>query len=92
MDTNVLVYLYSENEPAKSKKARQCLEHENIWISTQVLNELSNVLCRKFKISYLDILNVMQELEASFQITVVTPTIRAIALNFKLFNIKHLEL
>jgi len=75
MDTNVLVYLYSKNEREKSKKARQCLEHENIWISTQVLNELSNVLYRKFKIPYLDILRVMKELEVSFQITVVTPTI-----------------
>jgi predicted nucleic acid-binding protein len=33
------------------------------------------VLYRKFKIPYLDILNVVEEMEASFQIAVVTPTI-----------------
>lgn len=75
IDTNVLVYLYSETEPDKLKIAKQCIEHKNIWISTQVLNELSNVLYRKFKIPYLDILKVMQELERLFQIALVTPIV-----------------
>jgi predicted nucleic acid-binding protein len=72
LDTNILVYLYSETEPEKAKIAKQCAEHQNVWISTQVLNELSNVLHRKFSIPYLDILAVIQELEIDFLLATIS--------------------
>lgn len=44
-DTNLLVYLYSEDEPEKQAKILTHIKNtENHWISTQVLNELSNTL------------------------------------------------
>ncbi|SEB09450.1 hypothetical protein SAMN05660964_03522 [Thiothrix caldifontis] len=45
----------------------------------QVLNEISNVLRRKQKQAYTDILNVIHELQSNFQVsTVTTQTIEAV--------------
>ena len=75
LDTNILVYTYSSTEPEKQKLAQQCVTEsaENSWISTQVLNELNNVLYRKFTLSYDTILSVMDELIDYFQIAIVSP-------------------
>lgn len=79
LDTNILIYSYSSTELEKQKLARQCINGsiEKAWISTQVLNELNNVLYRKFTLPYDKILLVMNELSEFFQITLVSPeTIR----------------
>ena len=51
LDTNVLVYLFDRDAPAKQKKAREILESEggagNIVISTQVLEEFYVSVTRK---------------------------------------------
>ena len=73
LDTNVLIYLYSEDEPEKANLALNCAQELNAWISTQVLNEVSNVMRRKQKLAYSDVLNVVQELQSSFQVATVTP-------------------
>lgn len=51
-DTNILIYSYSEDEPAKQLIARQLIQESNSFISTQVLQELTNTLTRKFKFPY----------------------------------------
>jgi predicted nucleic acid-binding protein len=50
LDTNVLVYCYTETEPEKQAVAVALAEQSDTWVSTQVLQELSNTLRRKFKI------------------------------------------
>lgn len=72
LDTNVLVYLYSGDEPEKANIALNCAQEPNAWISTQVLNEISNVMRRKQRLEYSDVLNVVQELQNNFQVTTVT--------------------
>lgn len=72
LDSNVLIYLYSEDEPEKAALAQQCAQVPDAWISTQVLNEVSNVLHRKQKQAYPDILRVIHELQGNFQVTTVT--------------------
>ena len=68
-DTNVLIYLYSIDEPEKQQAALKIIEQsENRWISTQVLSELSNTLRKKFKLEYDTIANVLIEIQSSFQI------------------------
>ena len=48
VDTNVLVYLHSRTDPSKRECARMLFhEHQDIVVSTQVLNELANVLYKK---------------------------------------------
>lgn len=71
-DTNLLVYLYSEDEPEKQSQVLTLLnDTDNRWISTQVLNELSNILRRKFKLDYADIGKVITEICANFQVFTV---------------------
>ena len=48
LDTNVLVYLYSEDEPEKQSTALNIFEQVPCITSTQVLNEFSSVCLRKF--------------------------------------------
>jgi predicted nucleic acid-binding protein len=73
-DTNVLIYLYSSDEPEKRQLALQQIDAiENRWISTQVLSEISNTLSKKFKLDYSDIAKVLSEIQASFQIITVKP-------------------
>lgn len=65
LDTNILIYSYSKDEIKKQTIANQVLEDysENIVISKQVINELINVLFKKFKLSSNDIENVILELD-----------------------------
>ena len=48
LDTNVVVYLYSEKEPGKRRSAHAILDNYNCLISIQCLKEASNVWYKKF--------------------------------------------
>ena len=48
IDSNVLIYAYSNSEQAKQQVARQIVKENYTVISTQVLQEISNTLYRKF--------------------------------------------
>jgi predicted nucleic acid-binding protein len=52
LDSNILVYSYSNSEPAKQSIAHGLIETNNSYISTQVLQELTNTITRKFEISW----------------------------------------
>jgi predicted nucleic acid-binding protein len=52
LDSNILVYSYSNSELEKQGIARQLIAESNSYISTQVLQELCNIVTRKFKFSY----------------------------------------
>ncbi|MBS1524235.1 MAG: PIN domain-containing protein [Bacteroidetes bacterium] len=51
LDTNVLIYTYSFTEPGKQALARNILSGGQIFISTQVLQELANVLNKNLKLA-----------------------------------------
>ena len=68
-DTNVIVYLYSNNEIDKKNIVESILENNaNPAISTQVINEFVYVMHRKRKVSYQDLKIAVKELSASFTI------------------------
>ena len=48
LDTNVVVYLYSDKEPGKRRSAHAILDKYNCLISIQCLKEASNVWYKKF--------------------------------------------
>ena len=73
IDTNVVLYLYSEDEPDKKRAAAALVRGtERAWISTQVLSEMANVLRRKFKLNYPDIAAAIAEVCAGCHVHVVT--------------------
>ena len=49
LDTNLIVYLYSEKEPVKREAAYQILNKYNCVINIQSLKEASNVWFKKFE-------------------------------------------
>ena len=50
LDTNVLIYAYSETEPDKRKTVLEILQRGRIVISTQVINEFIWVMYRKYQV------------------------------------------
>ena len=81
VDSNVVLYLYSEDEPAKKAPA-EVVTHgqERAWISTQVLSEMANVLRRKFRLEFPDIAAAVAEVRAACDVYIVTPETIALAL------------
>ncbi len=81
LDTNILIYGYSQDEPDKQQCAIDCVQSGEGWISTQVLNETINVLRRKFSLEYSQIRAVIAELTEQFEIAIVSVTTVETALN-----------
>lgn len=48
LDSNILIYAYSNTELEKQLAARTLVTHHQSFISTQVLQELCNILVKKF--------------------------------------------
>ena len=61
LDTNILVYSYSNSEPDKLAIARMLISENGSFVSTQVLQELSNIITRKLGFGYNDAINVVRE-------------------------------
>lgn len=61
LDTNILVYSYSNSETRKQVIARTIIEETNSFISSQVLQELVNTITRKFGFSYAQAVDVAKE-------------------------------
>jgi len=77
LDTNIIIYGYSEDEPDKQQCAVECMQAGTPWISTQVLNETINTLRRKFKFDYAQIGVVVEELTQQLHVAIVsTATIK----------------
>ena len=72
LDTNIVIYGYSQDEPDKRQRAIECVKSGKVWISTQVLNETINILKRKFYLEYFQIRTVITELTQKFEIALVS--------------------
>lgn len=73
IDTNVLVYCYTDDEPVKKQNALDIANGSDTFISTQVLTELSNTLKRKFKLSWKEIETALSEISSDFSVYVNKP-------------------
>jgi predicted nucleic acid-binding protein len=72
IDTNVFVYLNSENDPEKQQAAKNAINNYDCVVSTQVANELSNVLLRKYKKSVTEIKATIEAVETVCDIALIT--------------------
>ena len=61
IDSNVVIYAYSNSEKAKQQIARRIIKESYTVISTQVLQEMCNTLGRKFMLDYSSIKDALQE-------------------------------
>jgi len=64
LDTNILVYFYSEDDENKRNKARQVLDDNDCVTSLQAMNEASNVWLRKFSLSSAQIIEHLDNIES----------------------------
>jgi predicted nucleic acid-binding protein len=71
LDTNIVVYLYTNDEQAKRDAAFSLIQKFDCVVSTQVLSELTNTLHRKFNLDYESIEQVIAEIEAACLVTPV---------------------
>jgi predicted nucleic acid-binding protein len=85
LDTNILIYCYSVDETDKQEVALRLLDKysESSLISTQVINELSNILFKKFKLSSIEIENTILEIDNYTNIVNFTLTTQLKALKIK---------
>jgi predicted nucleic acid-binding protein len=72
VDTSIFVYLYSLDEEDKTAKAVEFINENDCFTSIQVINEISNVLLKKFKVSEVEILAVIDEIDARCEILPIT--------------------
>ena len=61
LDSNILIYSYSSTELKKRVAARALVSNNESFISTQVLQELCNILLKKFGYGYNEARNAIEE-------------------------------
>ena len=61
-DTNLLVYLFSEQEPDKRQAVIAAMNQYNRFVSTQVLNEFCNVCIRKLNLQVSAVKKAIEEI------------------------------
>ncbi len=85
IDTNIIIYSYSNNELYKQEKSNNLFfkTSDRLYISTQVISELSNILFRKFNQSARQIEDVILELDNVFQICSISLSMQLKALKIK---------
>jgi predicted nucleic acid-binding protein len=72
LDTNIIVYSYSSTEADKRGIAQKLIIKSNSFISTQVLQELTNIITKKLKYSYENAAAVIKETCTNNQLHVNT--------------------
>ena len=84
LDSNVILYSYSKTELDKNKIANNLIFSLNeILISTQVINEITNILYKKFQLDATSIENVVSEVDNNFQIVNFSLTTQIKAIKIK---------
>lgn len=68
LDSNIIVYCYSTSDTRKQLIARTLMENEKACISTQVINETTNVLSKKYHIHWEDLERLITDFENNFTI------------------------
>jgi predicted nucleic acid-binding protein len=73
LDTNIVVYLYSGDEPEKQATALALIEQNTPVVSTQVLSELANTLSRKFSLPHDVVAQAVAEVRDACTVVPVMP-------------------
>jgi predicted nucleic acid-binding protein len=74
IDTNVLIYAYSETEPDKKDITLNILENYHIVFSIQVINEFIWVMNKKYKIDFKILQALLDRFWEKFEVTLLQKT------------------
>jgi predicted nucleic acid-binding protein len=83
IDTNVFVYIYSNDETAKKAAAMSAVGHGKACVTTQVLGELAHVLTKKFLLPAIGVQAVVHEICDACEVHPVTPELIVAALRLR---------
>ena len=84
IDSNIILYSYSKTELDKNKIANNLIfSLDEILISTQVINEITNILYKKFKLDAKSIEDVILEIDNNFKIVNFSLTTQIKAIKIK---------
>jgi predicted nucleic acid-binding protein len=84
LDSNIILYSYSKTELNKNKIANNLIfSLDEITISTQVINEITNILYKKFKLDARSIEDVILEIDNNFKIVNFSLTTQIKAIKIK---------
>jgi len=83
LDTNILLYRYSDQDDEKCRIAANLLESGNAMASAQVLNEFCNVVRKKFPAAYTSIESTLIDIQGLLPIAPLdfTDTLSAVHLS-----------
>jgi len=71
LDTNVFVYTQSKDEAVKRNIALKTLEKYDCCTSTQVFNEVSNVMIKKLKMSIADVKQIITAINNRCEVSII---------------------
>lgn len=77
LDTNILIYANTAQEPAKQEIARRLITSGDAMSSAQVVNEFCNVLRRKFPDKFCEVEAVLQDIQIDLVIAPLTVAMTA---------------
>jgi predicted nucleic acid-binding protein len=84
IDSNIILYSYSKSELDKNKIANNLIfSLDEMLISTQVVNEITNILYKKFKLDARSIEDVILEIDNNFKIVNFSLTTQIKAIKIK---------
>lgn len=72
LDTDVLMYCYTSNEPEKQAIARKIASSTSVFTGVQSLVELVNTLKKKYKLGWADIKISLDEISKNFNVAATT--------------------
>jgi predicted nucleic acid-binding protein len=72
IDTNIFIYIQRTDEPDKTRIAERAIDFFDCVASTQVLNEICNILTRKFPSPKEEVSRVLDSIKESCIIQTVT--------------------
>lgn len=75
LDSNVLIYGFSEREPEKQRIARELSDADGAWVSTQVLSEVGSVLIRKFGFAFGEARARVASIASGCDVITLTPAV-----------------
>ena len=84
-DTNIIFYSYSNKSEPKAKIAKTLILDSDGVISTQVIQEMCNILIKKFKMDQLSINRTLSEMKTNFLVSTnnVETVSTAVGIHFK---------
>ncbi|MEQ8187735.1 MAG: PIN domain-containing protein [Candidatus Eremiobacterota bacterium] len=84
LDTNILIYAYSISELNKKNKSIELLNHKNIILSAQVINEFVWIMSRKYNVDLIKLDMIVKNLFDTYRIVLIDKKVIELAIKLSI--------